>query len=175
MDGSRLALFGHLLPACLRDTSRAMSQQNVELVRRLQLLPESELTTLFRDESSWAELKDSLEPFVEPDCQFVWIAWEQRFKYTGVDGLREGWLEWFEPWASYYSEAEDIFEVGDQVVVLARDRGRRPETDIEVELLGASVCTVRNGKLAQVEFYASRAEALEAAGLSEQDAHADSS
>jgi ketosteroid isomerase-like protein len=144
-----------------------MSQENVELVKGLQLLPRSELTTVFRDEPSWTALRHSLEPFVEPDCPFVWIAWEQRFERIGLDGLRAGWLDWFNPWASYYSETQDIFEVGDKVVVLVRDRARRAETDTEVEMLGAGVCTLRNRKLAQLEFYASRSEALAAVGLSD--------
>jgi ketosteroid isomerase-like protein len=36
-----------------------------------------------------------------------------------------------------------------------------------VELIGASICTVREGKMARWEDYADRAKALEAAGLAE--------
>jgi hypothetical protein len=152
-----------------------MSRENVALVRQILPLLGSELTTLIRDDSAWAALRDGIERFFEPRCGFAWVAWGQRFAYTGLDGLREGWLEWFEPWTSYRSETEDVIDAGDRVVVLVRDRARRAESDAEVELLGAGICSVSGGKLTQIDFYASRAEALEAAGLKEQDAHRDAS
>ena len=58
-----------------------------------------------------------------------------------------------------------MFEVGDRVVVLVRDRARRPGMDVEVELISGSVWTFRDGKVARVEFYANREELREATGL----------
>lgn len=147
-----------------------MSRQNVELVQ--QILPPSgtELTTLMRDDSAWAALRHTIEPFFEPSCGFAWVAWGQRLEYTGLDGLRAGWLNWFEPWSSYRSEVEEIIDAGDRVLVLVRDHARRPGSDAEVELIGGGVSLVRGGKLAAIDFYASRAEAGEAAGVSRRDA-----
>lgn len=142
-----------------------MSQQNIELVQSLQLQSGVDLTVLFRDDSVWAAYRDAIEPLVEPDCKFSLVAWGQRLEFTGVDDFRDGWLDWLTPWASYRSETLDVLEVGDQVVVLVRDRGRRRDTDAEVEMLGGGVCLVRNGKLARADFYASQSEALEAVGL----------
>jgi ketosteroid isomerase-like protein len=45
---------------------------------------------------------------------------------------------------------------------------------IEVSVMGAAVWTLRDGKIAKADFYVNRSDALEAAGLSEQDPHADS-
>jgi hypothetical protein len=42
--------------------------------------------------------------------------------------------------------------------------------DAEVEIIAASIATIRDGKMARWEDYADRAEALEAAGVA-QDAH----
>lgn len=152
-----------------------MSQEDVELVRQLQPPSGPELTAVLRDEAVWAELRDAIEPLVEPDCPFVWVAWGQRLEYRGLDGFREGWLDWFAPWESYRSETQDILDVGDRVVVLVRHRGRHHDGDTEVEMRAGGVFFVENGKLARAELYASRAEALEAAGLSEKDAHGDAS
>jgi hypothetical protein len=41
-------------------------------------------------------------------------------------------------------------------------------------MMGAAIWTIRGGKVARIEFHNDRAKALKAAGLSEQDAHADS-
>jgi hypothetical protein len=65
---------------------------------------------------------------------------------------------------------EEIIDAGDRVLVLVRDHARRPGSDAEVELIGGGVCLVRGGKLAAIDFYASRAEAGEAAGVSRRDA-----
>jgi hypothetical protein len=147
-----------------------VSQQNVDLVMSFQLASGSDLTRLFRDDSAWEAYREAIEPLVEPDCQFALVAWGQRLEYTGLDSVRQGWLDWLTPWASYRSETRDVLDVGDQVVVLVRDRGRRHDMDAEVEMLGGGVCLVRNGKIARAEFYASQDEALEAVGLSGTDA-----
>jgi hypothetical protein len=142
-----------------------MSRENVELIQRLQTPSGVELTALFRDDSAWAALKKAIEPFIEPDCRFAWVAWGQKLEYKGVEGLRAGWLDWFEPWASYRSYTEEVIDAGDRVVVLVRDRGRRAGSEVDVELIGAGVCVIENGKLADVGFYADRREALQAAGV----------
>jgi ketosteroid isomerase-like protein len=51
------------------------------------------------------------------------------------------------------------------VLVLVRAFGRLEGSQGEVENTSASVWTVREGKIARVEFYIDRAEALKAAGL----------
>jgi ketosteroid isomerase-like protein len=88
-------------------------------------------------------------------------------RYTGLDGLRTGWLDWMEPWASYRSNVEELIDLGDSVVVLVRDYGRRDPDAPEIEQIGGAIWTVRDGKIARVEFYARRDEALAGAGLAE--------
>jgi ketosteroid isomerase-like protein len=99
----------------------------------------------------------------------AWFAWGQRqAEFTGFDGLREFFLDWLAPWATYYDDIQDVFAVGDdRVVVLGRERGYRHDTDAEVEAESAGVYFLRDGKLARVEYYAKQAEALEAVGFSE--------
>jgi hypothetical protein len=67
-----------------------------------------------------------------------------------------------------------LIDVGEHVVVLLRNHGRRENMETEVELIGATILTFREGKLARWGDYAERAAAFEAVGLSEQDTHADS-
>jgi ketosteroid isomerase-like protein len=65
----------------------------------------------------------------------------------------------------------DYIEAGDRVVVrfIWRGAGHGPESNMEF----TGVYTVRKGKILTIEFFRDKAEALEAVGLSEQDAHAD--
>jgi ketosteroid isomerase-like protein len=142
-----------------------MSEENVELVRRLQVAPDVDLVALFRDDAR-AETLETVAPLFDPDftCR---LALPDSREHAGLHGLREAWLEWLEPWASYRTEIEDVIDAGDSVVVLTRDYGRRPGTEAEVRVLGAAVWTMRDGKIVRAEFYGDRDEALKAAGLSE--------
>ncbi len=62
---------------------------------------------------------------------------------------------------------DELIDAGESVVVLLRDHGRRKDMDAEVELIAATTFTFREGKLARIGDYATRAEALAAVGLSE--------
>jgi hypothetical protein len=90
--------------------------------------------------------------------------------------MREAFLDWLAPWTSYEDEITEVFAVGDdRVVVVGREHGYRLDTGAEVTTQSAGVYFLSAGKIERVEYYAKRGEALEAVGLSEQDAHADSS
>jgi ketosteroid isomerase-like protein len=64
-------------------------------------------------------------------------------------------------------EASELIDAGDQVVAVIRQRGRGAASGADVELEAAQLITVREGKAARIVTYLTRAEALEAAGLSE--------
>jgi ketosteroid isomerase-like protein len=85
--------------------------------------------------------------------------------YAGLEGFRATWLDWLAPWASYRTEIEELIDVGDRVVVLARDYGRREQGAPEVEQKNAAVWTVRGGLVVHAGFFADRAEGLATVGL----------
>ena len=61
----------------------------------------------------------------------------------------------------------EIIDAGDRVVVAIRMSGRGRGSGIDVEANWFHVLTARDDKAVRIAWYASRAEALEAAGLSE--------
>lgn len=144
-----------------------MSQENVELVRQLQPGPDVDLVEALRDEAVAQAMLEGMAPFVHPDFVSVGITSMQGVSGIGLHGLRDVWLDWLEPWASYRVEIQDVIDAGEQAVVLIRDFGRRKGSDAEVSILAAAVWTVREGKIARAEFYTDRTEALKAVGLSE--------
>jgi hypothetical protein len=143
-----------------------MSRQNVELVRALHPQPGTDIALLFRDEDGFARLRESLSPLLTDDFQSV-MAFPGGSTYAGLEGLRKNWVDWLEPWATYRTTIDELIDAGEHVVVFFRDHGRRVDMETEVEIIGATIWTIRGGKLAQIKSYAGRAEALEAAGLSE--------
>ena len=71
-------------------------------------------------------------------------------------------------------DVDEIFDRGEEVVVFLRFRGRGRGSDAEIEAPMAHVWTIRDGKAIRLRQFLNREQALEAVGLSEQDAHADS-
>jgi ketosteroid isomerase-like protein len=144
-----------------------MSQKNVEIVRALLPSPDTDVGSIFRDDSLFDAATAALTPLFDSDFVAMAVWRGTGTSYTGVDGFREMWLDWLEPWATYRVQVEEVIDSGDRVVVLVRDHGRRPDMDAEVELISGSVWTIRAGKVSRVEFYGTRREALEAVGLPE--------
>jgi ketosteroid isomerase-like protein len=86
--------------------------------------------------------------------------------YRGLDSVRA----WFDGMADAFGqvryEIEAIRDLGDQVAVLLRVRGRAPHTGIEIDYRFAPLITMRNGKIARIDRFTGLDEALEAAEMS---------
>ena len=100
--------------------------------------------------------------------------WTSAGVYRGADAARNWWREWYAAWDTLRFEYE-LVDAGDRVVVLLDLRLRGRSTGIEFPPAKArGSITFRDGLVVHMKLYMSQAEALEAVGLSEQDAHADS-
>ena len=76
-------------------------------------------------------------------------------------------LDWTAPWATYTIETERVIDLGDRVLVLNHDRGRRDGGALEVRGRVAALWTIRDGKIARLDAYTSHTDALKAVGLEE--------
>jgi ketosteroid isomerase-like protein len=87
--------------------------------------------------------------------------------YRGPDGWRKWIAQFGEVWESYTSESEEIIDAGDDHVVEVVRLSARGRHGITVERQDGIVYALRDGKLLRLDYYGSRAEALQAAGLRE--------
>ncbi len=144
-----------------------MSRQNVELVRSFHPAPGVDLARIYREDSQWAVAAAALDPHLAQDFKCVARGYLEADgeSFAGLAGLRYLWLEWLTPWRSYRSELEEVIDLGEDVLVLVRDFGRRAEETGEVVVASAALWTMRDGKVVQITFYANRSTALEAVGL----------
>lgn len=95
--------------------------------------------------------------------------------YRGPEQVNEVLKSFREAWENWQWEPQEMFDLDrDQVLVVNRVRMRGRASQVDVQAMGAQVWTIRNGKLESVKLCQSKADALEAVGLSEHDVHADS-
>jgi ketosteroid isomerase-like protein len=89
--------------------------------------------------------------------------------YRGHEGLRAFFRERSEQLKDVEDYYEELIDAGEHVVVVGTLSGRGRASGIPIERAnpGAGVFTIRDGKVVRVVFFATREEALEAAGLSE--------
>ena len=138
-----------------------MSQENVEIMRG----------TI----EAWnAGDMDAFGDVYDPDIVVRYAdGWPEGSKPNiGREAVMRQWEQQREPFDRDTLEEIEVIDLGDRVVMrqMWRAVGRGPDLNIEV----TAVSTLRKGKVILVEFFWNHAEALEAVGLSEQDAHAES-
>ena len=87
--------------------------------------------------------------------------------FVGVEAAK--WYgRWFHTFADDYRfEIIEVVDAGGSVVVVARHRGTGRTSGAAVEMVSASAFWIRGGLIWRVELYRDKAQALEAAGLSE--------
>jgi ketosteroid isomerase-like protein len=148
-----------------------MSQENVEIIRAM-WEPVKGLDTTTID---WDTAIRGLGQVFSPEVELRWSATGPEARvYRGLDGVAQAFREWVEPFSEYHVEPLDYIEAGDYVVVPNRQRGVGKTSGVPVELEVTNVYEFRGGQIARMDEYDTVEEALEAVGLPERDAHADS-
>jgi ketosteroid isomerase-like protein len=142
--------------ALRRDTARAMSGENVEIVRQVYEAAAG------RDAASIFALYD---PDVELDATRLGVG--DLGVYRGHGGLRSLFGGLHEVWGEIEYDYEELIDAGEHVVAVVTRHARGRASGVDVEAPLALLWTVREGKVVKVVWFATREEALEAAGLSE--------
>lgn len=93
----------------------------------------------------------------------------------GIEAVTKQFRQWVEACPDLIYEPLEVRTNGDRAFVWVRMSGHSGSSKIPVETELAHVWTVEDDKIRRIEEYVDRAGGLEAAGLSEQDAHAEGS
>ena len=128
-----------------------MSEENVEIVREAW------------DAYSRGDY-DRIAGFHDP--HIVVVTLEDGAVY-GNNAVLANYERWDEAWEGAETTLEEVIGHGDRVFVTARFHARGRASGVEVETRLYEVYTVRDGKVLRIDEFATRDEALEAAGLSE--------
>lgn len=87
--------------------------------------------------------------------------------YIGRDAVIKGSRHYWGTWDEYSVEAEEILDAGVSVVVIIHERGRGKSSGVPFERVHPQLWTFRAGRIIRWDSFRSRADALEAAGVSE--------
>ena len=132
------------------------SQDNVELLRRF---TEYTLRT-----------GEILPETVHPDCVLNLATYRGALttrSYAGVEEIDRWLAEWRSGFENWSAEIEEVVDGGDLVVAVVRQHGEAKLGGPEVEMRASLVFAFRDGRIARIDMYADRDEALKASGLSE--------
>jgi uncharacterized protein len=132
-----------------------MSQENVELIRRVY------------DAVTRNDL-DAAYFCLHPEVAFhTYAESPSAGVYRGRDAVRRYNEDLFAAFESVRFDVDEVVDAGQRLVVMSTQhavpKGGHQEMDVQI----AEVWTIRDGLLAERHSYSTRAEALEAAGLSE--------
>jgi ketosteroid isomerase-like protein len=140
-----------------------MSQENVEFVEGL-LAGAGDMDK----HALLAALPELIAQTCDPDIE--WVEDPQRADggvYHGHVGVLRSWERWLEQWDDWGGEFEQFIDCGDDVLVVAHERGRGATSGASVSSHNYLVFTMRAGKIARYrEFYDEQA-ARKAVGLAE--------
>jgi len=135
----------------------AMSQENVEIVRRAIA-------------ASTAKPPDfaTVKALYHPDHVLTSDWGVEGQTYLGVPGFLEAMADLDAAWQDWHQEVEDVIDTGsDQVLVLVRLKARGRESGAPVDQPWAMLITLRDAKLVASRTYLDRDRALKAIGLAE--------
>ncbi len=138
-----------------------MSQENVELIEGVFAGTEIEDKRVLL-----AALPELIAQTCDPDIE--WVEDPQRADsrvYHGHEGVQQSFERWFEQWDEYGGEVEQFIDCGDDVLVIAHERGRGRISGARVSARSYWVFTIRAGKLARYQEFYDEQAALKAVGL----------
>ena len=135
---------------------RAMSQENIEVVRRF-------YAAWARDEFPGpVDAMDQDIEYVNPDGAV------EPGTRTGVPAFTQAVEKLLESWDFWRAEPEEFRTIDDRVAVVLRYRTRGRGSGVEVEGRESALWTIREGKVVRYQWFHGVADAFRAAGLEEE-------
>jgi ketosteroid isomerase-like protein len=114
---------------------------------------------------------DALVEFYDPECVFETLLLGT---HHGNEAIRLIYEENQKTLSDYDVVPVELIDAGDRVVAVVQVEGTGPVRQMGPDARFAFVFTLRDGLCVREQAFRNREEALEAAGLSEHDVHAES-
>jgi hypothetical protein len=138
-----------------------MSQENVEQLRR------------GIDDFNRRDL-DAYLARMDDEVEYVPRVGSMEGSYHGRDGIRRFWENLLGVWPDLSVQIRQVRDFGDVTLATLDSRGQGAGSEVPWDWTVYQIVRWRQQKAVWLGHFGTREEALEAVGLSEQDAHADS-
>jgi ketosteroid isomerase-like protein len=139
------------------DTARAMSQENIDLVRSIV--------------EDWERGDFSSAEWAHPEIEFEIVGGPSPGSWRGLRDMAQGWSGFLSAWEEFHSVVDEYRGVdGERVLVLAHRSGRGKMSGLELEHVKTKTGTVfhlLNGKVTRLLVYFDSNRALADLGLKE--------
>jgi ketosteroid isomerase-like protein len=108
----------------------------------------------------------------DPEIEWVLPARQSSDSCRGPDEIKRFWEGLDETFEELRLEPQEFLDAGDHVATRLRfyGRGKGSGAELETEMYH-QVATFRAGRMVRIEYFGDWSEALEAAGLREDDSH----
>jgi ketosteroid isomerase-like protein len=145
-----------------------MSEENVELLKGIFSAYEGLDLVAFTRDTDPADLRALYEAVYHPDIEIVWVDTSpDSGPFHGIDEAMRAFDEWLESFEEFSMRMTEYLDAGEEVIITAVTPGRGKGSGAQVEMTVYWVVAVKDGKIARVHEYSTKAGALQAAGLSE--------
>ena len=126
-----------------------MSQENVELVRRIY--------------DGWSQGDFTRIDLFHPEIDFEMVDWPHQTRARGIDEMWRTWRSTLAAFGDFRAVPTEYVDFGRNVLVLNRIEGSGKESGAGVSADTASVLTVDGGKVVRLRLFWDTANAREAA------------
>ena len=131
-----------------------MSRENVEVVRQFM---ESFLKT-GEPNLSVLDTRIEIHDHELPDSVI----------HHGHDGFLRSIHDWESAWETYSFDLEEFVDAGERVVAVLHTTAVGKTSGVELDRRDAQVFELRDGRVVRLDYFSTKADALEAVGLSEE-------
>jgi ketosteroid isomerase-like protein len=109
---------------------------------------------------------DTVLALGDPDVEYEFVGrFAEGNVFRGRDAVRELWAQLDEVFLEWQSRPEELIDLGDQVLVLAREKGIGRASGLEFDQKLGHLISFRDGRITSFQVFGSWRRALRAVGL----------
>ena len=114
---------------------------------------------------------DTVLAMAVPDVEYEFVGdFAEGNIFQGIDAIRDLWNQLDEVFLEWQSRPEELIDLGDQVLVLARESGIGRASELEFDQKLGHLISFRDGRITRFQVFGSWKRALRDVGLGQEHA-----
>ena len=114
---------------------------------------------------------DTVFGMADPEIEYEFVGdFAEGNVFRGIDAIRDLWNQLDEVFLEWQSRPEELIDLGDQVLVLARESGIGRASELEFDQKLGHLISFREGRITRFQVFGGWPRALRAVGLGQRPA-----